>query len=120
MAHRKNFAAFASRIGQEWNKTPDNFNEDWYREAVAKAIVFKAAERLVSHQPWYQGGYRANIVAYAIAKIANDVKKRGSAVDFQRIWRRQSPGSAMEEALVAGRGGSARGFGKSARRESVM
>ena len=98
---QKNFAAFASRIGQEWNKTPDNFNEDWYREAVAKAIVFKATERLVSHQPWYQGGYRANIVAYAIAKIAHDVKKRGTALDFQRIWRRQSPGSAMEEALVA-------------------
>lgn len=97
---QKNFAAFASRIGQEWNKTPDNFNQDWYREAIAKAIVFKATERLVSHQAWYQGGYRANIVAYAIAKIAHDVKKLGRAVDFQRIWRRQSPGSAMEEALV--------------------
>lgn len=98
---QKNFAAFARRVGQEWQKTPDNFNEAWYREAIAKAIVFKATERLVSDQPWYQGGYRANIVAYAIAKVAHDVKKRGLAVDFQMIWRQQTPGSATEEALVA-------------------
>ena len=97
---QKNFAAFARRVGQEWNKAPDNFNEGWYRNAVAKAIVFKATERLVSDQAWYQGGYRANIVAYAIAKIAHDVKRRGRAVDFARIWRRQSPGPAMEEAIV--------------------
>ena len=98
---QKNFAAFARRIGQEWNKGPDNFNEDWYRDAVAKAIVFKATERLVSDQPWYQGGYRANIVAYAIAKTAHDITERSRAVDFQRIWRRQALGPAMEETLAA-------------------
>ena len=98
---QKNFAAFARRIGQEWNKAPDNFNEGWYREAIAKAIVFKATERLVSDQPWYEGGYRANIVAHAIAKTAHDITERGRAVDFQRIWRRQAPGPAMEEALAA-------------------
>ena len=42
----------------------------YFREAVTKAIVFRAVERLVSEQPWYQGGYRANVVAYAIAKLA--------------------------------------------------
>ena len=96
---QKNFAGFARRIGQEWNKTPDNFNESWYKDSVAKAIVFKATERVVSDQPWYQGGYRANIVAYAIAKTAHDVRTRGSAIDFQRIWREQAPGPTMEEAL---------------------
>ncbi len=45
---------------------PDDFNEGWYREAVGKAIVFKATERIVTDQSWYEGGYRANIVAYAI------------------------------------------------------
>ena len=97
---QKNFAAFARRIGQEWRKAPDNFNEGWYREAVAKAIVFKATERLVSGQHWYQGGYRANIVSYAVAKISHDLEEQGNAMDFQRIWRRQAPSSAMEEALA--------------------
>ena len=97
---QKNFAAFAGRVGQAWKKGPDGFNEAWYREAIAKAIVFRAAERLVSAQPWYQGGYRANIVAYAIAKTAHDVGEKGRAVDFQGIWRRQAPTPAMEAALT--------------------
>jgi len=67
---------------------------------VAKAIIFRAMERIVSDQPWYQGGYRANIVAYAIAKIAHDVTKLGRAVDFQIIWQRQAPTDALEAALV--------------------
>jgi hypothetical protein len=98
---QKNFAAFARRIGQRWKTAPDDFNEAWYRESVAKAIVFRATERLVTEQPWYQGGYRANIVAHAIAKTAHDVGAMGKAVDFQDIWRRQALPPAMAPALVA-------------------
>ena len=99
---QKNFAAFARRIGQEWRRARDNFNESWYRELIAKAIVFKATERLVSNAPWYQGGYRANIVAYAIAKTAYDIKERRCSVDFPKIWRRQALGALMEKALAYG------------------
>ncbi|MDE0343594.1 MAG: AIPR family protein [Deltaproteobacteria bacterium] len=98
---QKNFAAFARRIGQHWKTAPDDFNEGWYRESVAKAIVFRATERLVTEQPWYQGGYRANIVAHAIAKTAHDVGAMGKAVDFQDVWRRQTLPPAMAPALVA-------------------
>ena len=71
------------------------------REVVAKAVVFRATERLVTDQPWYKGGYRANIVAYAIAKTAHDVKEMERAVDFQDIWRLQTLPPAMTSALVA-------------------
>ena len=97
---QKNFAAFARRIGQAWEKSADNFNEAWYRVAVTKAIIFKSAERIVSAQPWYQGGYRANVVAYTIAKIAHDVAVRDRAVDFDSIWRRQSQGPALDKAVA--------------------
>ena len=97
---QKNFAAFARRIGQAWEKSPDDFNEAWYRVAVAKAVIFKSAERIVSAQTWYQGGYRANIVAYTIAKIAHDVTDQERAVDFDSIWRRQSQGVALDEAIA--------------------
>ena len=97
---QKNFAIFARRIGREWRKSPNGFNEDWYREAISKAIVFKATERLVSGQLWYQGGYRANIVAYTIAKTANDVKRMDRSVDFRNIWHRQGLDFSMEESLT--------------------
>ena len=98
---QKNFAAFARRVGQAWGKSSNDFNEAWYRQAVAKAIIFRATERIVSSQSWYQGGYRANIVAYTIAKVAHEVSEQGRAVDFESIWRRQAPGPALAEAIAA-------------------
>src|SRR5262249_15245596 len=66
---QKNFARYAGRIGKEWSKSADSFNEFYFRRAIARAIIFRSTEKLVSEQPWYNGGYRANIVAYAIASL---------------------------------------------------
>ena len=97
---QKNFVHFANDIGKEWAKQSDDFNEDSYRHAVAKAIAFRTAEKLVTEQPWYEGGYRANIVAYAIAKLAHDVAASGLSVDFNAIWKKQKVSDAMGRALT--------------------
>lgn len=97
---QKNFVHFANGIGKEWTKQSDEFNENFYRHAVAKAIVFKSTEKLVTDQPWYEGGYRANTVAYAIAKLAHDVKITGRSVDFDVIWKKQGISEAMSAALT--------------------
>ena len=97
---QKNFADFAAFIGRDWAKNPNSFNEMFYREVVAKAIVFRSVERLVTEQPWYQGGYRANVVAYAIAKLAHDVAQRGESFNFEGIWRTQTISSGLREALT--------------------
>ena len=72
----------------------------YHREAIAKAIVFRSVERLVTEQPWYEGGYRANIVAYAIAKLAHGVAQRGESINFERIWRTQGISPVLRNALV--------------------
>jgi hypothetical protein len=97
---QKNFAHFAERIGKAWSTNPDTFNEAFYRHSIAKTIVFRTTEALVTAQPWYEGGYRANIVAYAIAKLAYDVGETGGGIDFEGIWRAQKVSSAMLEALT--------------------
>ncbi|MET4090590.1 AIPR family protein [Bradyrhizobium sp. S3.5.5] len=97
---QKNFARFAETIGKAWTKNPDQFNKRYYTDSVAKMIVFRETEDLISEQPWYQGGYRANVVAYAIAKIAHDVEEMGRAVNFDAIWRKQNISDAFREALV--------------------
>ena len=99
---QKNFADFASFVGGEWNRHPNDFNEMYYREAVARAIVFRSVERLVSEQPWYQGGYRANVVAYAISKLAHDVAQSGGSINFERVWRAQGISPGLRDALVIG------------------
>lgn len=96
---QKNFAEFAKYIGAAWDDSQDTFNEQFYQYLIAKAIAFSRLEKIVSAEPWYEGGYRANIVAYAIAKLAYDVEKMGRAVDFERIWRDQDLSPGLREAL---------------------
>lgn len=96
---QKNFARYASRIGREWVKSQDTFNEFYYRRAIARALVFRRTEKLVSEQPWYNGGYRANIVAYAIAAIADICKRSDKSVDFLRIWSGQEVYPSLVKAL---------------------
>ena len=97
---QKNFAEFAKSIGPDWDRNAARFNEMFYREVVAKAIVFRSIEKLVSKQPWYQGGYRANIVAYSIAKLGHDIEGRGRSLNFERIWNRQEISGNLHEALT--------------------
>ena len=97
---QRNFARFARRIGPKWKRSINDFNEAWYREAIAKAIVFRATERIVSAQAWYQGGFRANIVAYTISRIGHHVKNRRCAVDFQAIWRQQAPSPGLRRTIA--------------------
>lgn len=96
---QKNFAHFAQYIGRAWAKNPEDFNEIYYRHSVAKAIIFHRVEKLVMEQPWYQGGYRANIVAYAIAKLDYDINGFNRVLDFEKIWRMQGIPEALEISL---------------------
>jgi len=97
---QKNFANFASSIEKEWKRSEAQFNELFYHHAVAKAIIFHAVEKLVSAQPWYRTGSRSHVVAYAIAKLAHDLEKDGTPLDFERIWRSQTISPVLQEALT--------------------
>lgn len=96
---QKNFAHFAGYIGKSWEDQPNQFNEAYFRQLIAKAITFRETERLVTGQSWYEGGYRANIVAYGISKMVCDVRMHGDSLNFERIWRAQSLSPAMHAAL---------------------
>jgi AIPR protein len=87
---QKNFAEFAKQTGIDWSKNETSFNELYYHHAVAKAIIFQRTEKLVTGQDWFEGGYRANIVAYAISKLSHDVDEFRMSVDFESIWKNQA------------------------------
>jgi AIPR protein len=66
-------------------------------------ILFRAAERLVSNASWYEGGYRAQIVAYTLARLARlaGEQSAGGSIDYLRIWAAQSAGDVMEGQMLA-------------------
>jgi hypothetical protein len=96
---QKNFLEFAKWITEAWEKSNANFNEEYFRRAVVKTVIFRSTEALVSDQDWYQGGYRANIVAYTVAKLAATVEAAGKAVDYHDYWSRQAVTPATERQL---------------------
>lgn len=98
---QKNFASFAKNIGAKWGDDGFAFDETWYKRLIAKAIIFKATERLVSSAAdhWYEGGYRANIVTYGIAKLVYDVTQMKKSIDLDRVWRLQRMLETLESAL---------------------
>ena len=97
---QKNFARYALRVGREWEKSPDGFNEFYFKRAIARALIFRASEKLVSAQPWYNGGYRANIVAYTLAVLSEITQRQKKSIDFLKVWNAQGIDATLEKALT--------------------
>ncbi len=99
---QKNFDVFSKFIVTEWSIRPLEFNDDYFRNVVVHTIVFRELERLIPAQKdWYDGGYRANVVTFTIAKlvrmIADDAP--GKSLDAPKIWKQQGISVAFREQL---------------------
>jgi hypothetical protein len=99
---QKNFLFFAEWIAKEWKADDQQFNEDYYRYLVGLAILFRHTEARVSKQAWYQGGYRANVVTYSLAKLQYMILKnaKGSQLDLRDIWNRQDVSHELSEQIM--------------------
>lgn len=97
---QKNFAEFAKEIGDAWSNHESRFDELWYRRLIAKAIIFRKLEGEVPKQAWYEGGYRANIVTYAMAKVFHDANGEREVLDLDTINKRQSLSAPLVRALL--------------------
>lgn len=99
---QKNFIVFSNYAQAEWEKNQEQFNEEYYKRVVVKAMLFRRTEDLVTEQPWYQNGYRANVVAYTIAKLAHLIQfeSTGELFDFKACWSSQGLSPAIESQLV--------------------
>ncbi len=89
----KNFREFMLRLAQRSSFVPD---VDYYQRLIAKAILFRSTEKIVSAQKF--GGYRANIVTYTIAKLVHATAHR---IDLDKIWRSQEISPATSDAIAA-------------------
>ena len=99
----KAFVAFAERISNEWSDESQRtiYGDDWFKAAVVRVILFHAAEASISQASWYEGGYRAQIVAYTcarLAKLAQDEPTSGG-LDYIKVWGQQSAGPVLEQQI---------------------
>jgi hypothetical protein len=100
----KAFVAFAERISKEWSDESRRaiYGDEWYKSAVARVILFRSAEASVSKAAWYEGGYRAQIVAYTCARLAKLALDRDGSggLDYIKVWTQQSAGDVLERQIA--------------------
>jgi hypothetical protein len=88
----KNFIALAQRHEDEGEPMVD---AAYFRHLVAKMILFKATERIVTDQTG--GEIRAQVVAYAMAWLA---ERSGRRIDLGQIWEKQAVPEALRLAIA--------------------
>jgi len=89
---QKNFVNFMTHIAKDHpDFTPDS---DFYKELIAKAIIYKAAEKIARKHKFPNA--RANAVAYTVALIAFKTVGR---LNLLSIWERQSLTEEMDQLI---------------------
>ena len=99
---QKNFARFANFIVDEWNKDNMLFNEQYYKETVAIAILFKSIDKMVPKQPWYEKGYKANIVVYSLSLLHYLIRTQynNASLNLKNIWEKQRIPDIVNDEMV--------------------
>ena len=88
---QKNFSQFTVRLMDRGKIVVD---EEYFKRLVAKAILFRQTERIVSAENF--GGYRANIVTYTVSWLSHRTAQR---VNLENIWRLQNITPLLADAL---------------------
>lgn len=99
---QKNFTKFANFIVEEWDKDDIQFNEQFYRNIVVIAIIFKCIDKIVPKQEWYEKGYKANIVVYTLSYLHYliNVQYPAHELNMRLIWDKQKVPDNLYDELV--------------------
>lgn len=98
-----NFTEFAQKISDAWEKDDGiMFGDKYFQESVALCLIFRYTETMIPQQPWYQQGYRANIVTYTIALLHKLIQAQFPKcdLDLMSIWTRQTVPAAVQNTLM--------------------
>ena len=99
---QKSFKKWAETIVGEWERTPDIFNDLYFKNLIAILIVFRYLEKAIPKQPWYESGYRANIIVYTISFLNLKITEQfpEMMLDRNAIWQRQGLTDLLEVLLL--------------------
>lgn len=83
------FKKFAEDITAKLEKDNLAITESYFKDAISRVILFRKMESMISKAPWYDGGFRAQTVAYSIAYLSAIIENSGVHLNFNLIWEKQ-------------------------------
>lgn len=86
-----NATKFQEELEKTWEKDNSLFNEIFYKDMIAKAIMYKSIDKIISQQEWYKENkaYKPQIATYTFARFVSLVKEEGKEIDYKNIWDKQ-------------------------------
>lgn len=95
LGSQKNFDKFMSSMAPVEGETTIRLpNVSEYKNMISKAILFKAAHKLI--RPLFPA-FQANVTAYTVAIIS---KSAGDKFDFEKVWAKQSLSPELLEMIA--------------------
>ena len=96
--NEKNYQAFVEAIENGTAAIPEPLDARWYRQMIAKVIIFKALQEMISRRDakhiFAQG--MVSVTTYAIAAFAGRCDGR---IDFEQVWQRQGISTQFRDLL---------------------
>lgn len=90
------FKHFASNIQTRWEKNSFEFDDEFFKEIIAKQIMFRDGRILVMKE--VTGNSIQPVLAYSLFMINTlSTHKLSSGIDFKKIWKNQS----LDDLLVS-------------------
>ena len=86
-----NAVRFQVEMEKQWKADPSVFNESYYRDLIAKAIIFITTRKTILSLDWYKEnkGYLVQLVTYTFAKLSYEVQRLGKVMNYRYIWDKQ-------------------------------
>lgn len=87
-----NATKFQEDMEKMWDKDNSIYNEIFYKDLIAKAILYKTIDKIISQLEWYKENkaYKPQLVTYTFSKLVYLAKQHNKILDYKYIWDKQS------------------------------
>ena len=87
--NNSSYQSFINGIEEEWSNKSYQFNDRYFKELVAKAIIYKTLDRETKKESFTN--FKSNVVAFSIGLLALKFKdSKSKRFNFMKVWSEQS------------------------------
>jgi hypothetical protein len=87
---QESFKKFAEHVAVTLERDSLAITEAYFMDAISRVILFRKTERIVTSASWYDGGFRAQTVAYTLSYLSWLTQNSNRYLNFKIIWDSQA------------------------------
>ena len=98
-----NLKFLGSIIISEFDKNEDDFGAAFYKDLIAKMILFREADSAIFRSDWYKAekGFKAEAVTYTLALLRHALIEDDKDINLTRIYQNQSVPQSLMTLIVS-------------------